>query len=65
MRGLLRELRRQAAILVFGGYPSAVRAVSGPDSSWSGAAAARQRWWSALVPGVGVSAGYAAKARGA
>ena len=30
MRGLLRELRRQAAILVFGGYPSAVRAVSGP-----------------------------------
>ena len=33
MRGLLRELRRQAAILVFGGYPSAVRAVSGPDSS--------------------------------
>ena len=22
MRGLLRELRRQAAILVFGGYPS-------------------------------------------
>ena len=30
MRGLLRELRRQAAILVLGGYPSAVRAVSGP-----------------------------------
>ena len=37
MRGLLREIGSRAAMLVFGGYRSPVRAVSGPDRGRSGA----------------------------